>query len=71
MIIPDKDDVSPYVKAMVEAVDKGVGKIMNTLDSLTKERPELVNQLWQESEKWREDVTSYAERWNYQQNIFN
>jgi len=64
LIISDKDDVSPYVKAMVEAFNKGVGKIMNTLDSLTKERPELANQLWQEYEKWREDVTSYAERWN-------
>ncbi len=33
-IIHDKSNVSPHVKAMVESIDKGVGKIINTLSDL-------------------------------------
>ncbi|MCK5456694.1 MAG: sulfatase-like hydrolase/transferase, partial [Melioribacteraceae bacterium] len=33
-IIPNKNNVSPHVKAMVESVDSGVGMIMKTLSSL-------------------------------------
>ena len=33
-IIPDRNNVSPHVKAMIEAVDRGVGKIVKTLTEL-------------------------------------
>ena len=33
-IIPDKNNVGPHVKAMVESIDDGVGRIMDTLKSL-------------------------------------
>ena len=33
-IISDKNNVSPHIKAMVEAVDRGVGKIVKTLTEL-------------------------------------
>ena len=41
-IIPNKNNVSPHVKAMVESVDSGVGMIMKTLSSLGLEENTLV-----------------------------
>ncbi len=41
-IIPDKNNVSPHVKAMVESVDSSVGKIMKTLSNLGLEKNTLV-----------------------------
>ena len=41
-IIPDRKNVSPHVKAMVESVDRGVGKIMETLSNLGLEKNTLV-----------------------------
>lgn len=41
-IIPNKHNVSPHVKAMVESVDSGVGMIMKTLSSLGLEENTLV-----------------------------
>jgi arylsulfatase A len=41
-IIPDKNNVSPHVKAMVESIDKGVGKILQTLKNLGLEKNTLV-----------------------------
>lgn len=33
-IIPDKNNVSPHVKAMVESIDRGIGKMTATLENL-------------------------------------
>jgi arylsulfatase A len=41
-IIPDKNNVSSHVKAMVESVDSGVGMIMKTLSNLGIEENTLV-----------------------------
>ncbi len=41
-IIPDRDNVHPHVKAMVEAVDKSVGEIVNTLKKLKLDDNTLV-----------------------------
>ena len=41
-IIPDKNNVSPHLKAMVESVDSGVGMIMKTLFTLGLEENTLV-----------------------------
>ena len=41
-IIPDRDNVRPHVKGMIEAVDTGVGKIMATLKELDLEKNTLV-----------------------------
>jgi len=41
-IIPDKNNVSPHVKAMVESIDTGVGKIIQTLKNLNLEKNTLV-----------------------------
>ena len=41
-IIPNRKNVRPHVKGMVEAVDAGVGKIMNTLKELNLEKNTLV-----------------------------
>jgi arylsulfatase A len=41
-IIPNPNDVSPHVKAMIESVDRGVGKIIDTLKNLDIERNTLV-----------------------------
>lgn len=41
-IIPDRDNVQPHVKAMVEAVDQSVGEIMNTLRKLDLDDNTLV-----------------------------
>jgi arylsulfatase A len=41
-VIHDKNDVRPHVKAMVESIDSGVGKIMQTLKKLNLEKNTLV-----------------------------
>lgn len=41
-IIPDKNNVRPHVKAMIESVDRGVGEIMQTLKDLGLEENTLV-----------------------------
>lgn len=41
-IIPDRKNVQPHVKAMIEAVDNGVGEIMNTLKELDLDENTLV-----------------------------
>jgi arylsulfatase A-like enzyme len=41
-IIPDKNNVRPHTKAMVESVDKGVGEIIQTLEELGLEKNTLV-----------------------------
>lgn len=41
-IIPDRENVAPHVKAMVESVDKGVGRIIDRLRSLELEENTLV-----------------------------
>ena len=41
-IIPDRQNVHPHVKAMVESVDKGVGAIMETLSELDLDENTLV-----------------------------
>ena len=41
-IIPDKNNVSPHVKAMVESIDLGVGRIMQTLQDLDLKENTLV-----------------------------
>ena len=41
-IIPDKSNVSPHIKAMIESVDDGVGMIMKTLIELGLEKNTLV-----------------------------
>jgi arylsulfatase A-like enzyme len=41
-IIPDKNNVRPHVKAMIESIDKGVGEILQTLEDLELERKTLV-----------------------------
>jgi arylsulfatase A-like enzyme len=41
-IIPDRNNVHPHTKAMIEAVDRSVGEIMNTLKSLDLEENTLV-----------------------------
>ena len=41
-IIPDKNNVSPHVKTMIESIDIGVGKIMNTLKNQNLENNTLV-----------------------------
>ena len=41
-IIPDRKNVRPHIKGMVEAVDAGVGKIMTTLKELNLEKNTLV-----------------------------
>jgi arylsulfatase A len=41
-IIPDKNNVSPHVKAMIESIDEGVGKILQTLKNLNFEERTLV-----------------------------
>lgn len=41
-VIPDKKNVSPHVKAMLEAVDTGVGKIVQTLKDLAIDKNTLV-----------------------------
>ncbi|MCK5278289.1 MAG: sulfatase-like hydrolase/transferase, partial [Cyclobacteriaceae bacterium] len=41
-IIPDRENVHPHVKAMVEAVDQSVGEIMNTLRELNLDDNTLV-----------------------------
>ena len=41
-IIPDKSNVSPHVKEMIESVDNGVGMIMSTLSELGLEKNTIV-----------------------------
>ncbi len=41
-LIPDKQNVSPHVKAMIESVDRGVGEIMQTLVNLDLDENTLV-----------------------------
>jgi len=41
-ILPDKNNVSPHVKAMVESIDNGVGKIIQTLKNLNLQENTLV-----------------------------
>ena len=41
-IIPDRSNVRPHVKAMIEAVDDGVGRIRRQLESLNLDRRTLV-----------------------------
>lgn len=41
-IIPDRENVLPHVKAMVEAVDQSVGEIINTLKELNLDQNTLV-----------------------------
>jgi arylsulfatase A-like enzyme len=41
-IIPDRNNVSPHVKAMIESIDRGVGKIMQTLRNLDLQENTLV-----------------------------
>jgi arylsulfatase A len=41
-MIPDKNNVGPHVKAMVEVVDEGVGEIIQTLKNLGLEENTLV-----------------------------
>ncbi len=41
-IIPDPSDVSPHVKAMVEAVDRSVGEIVAALERLNLDKKTLV-----------------------------
>ncbi|MEO6707837.1 MAG: sulfatase-like hydrolase/transferase, partial [Ginsengibacter sp.] len=41
-IIPDRKNVQPHIKAMVEALDESVGKIMKTLRELDLEKKTLV-----------------------------
>jgi arylsulfatase A-like enzyme len=41
-IIPDRCNVSPHVKAMIESVDSGVGEIMNALKNLGLDENTLV-----------------------------
>ncbi len=41
-IIPDRNNISPHIKAMVESVDTGVGKIINTLKRLNLQDNTLV-----------------------------
>ena len=41
-IIPDRNYVFPHVKSMIEAVDKSVGEIMRTLETLNLEENTLV-----------------------------
>jgi arylsulfatase A len=41
-IIPDKRNVSPHVKSMIESLDQGVGRIVETLKNLDLEKNTLV-----------------------------
>jgi arylsulfatase A-like enzyme len=41
-IIPDRKNVSPHVKAMVETIDTGMGKIIKTLEDLQLDKNTLV-----------------------------
>ena len=41
-IIPDKENVQPHVKAMIESIDDGVGEIMETLKEVGLENNTLV-----------------------------
>ena len=41
-IIPDKNDVRPHVKAMIEFVDRGIGEIIQTIKDLNLEKNTLV-----------------------------
>jgi len=41
-IIPDKNNVSPHIKAMIESIDSGLGMIMKTLSSCDLEENTLV-----------------------------
>ena len=41
-IIPDRYNVQPHVKAMVESIDKGVGEIISTLKNLGLEENTLI-----------------------------
>ena len=41
-IIPDKNNVSPHIKAMIESIDSGLGMIMKTLSSCGLEENTLV-----------------------------
>jgi arylsulfatase A len=41
-IIPDKNHVCPHVKAMIESIDEGVGKILQTLKNLNLEENTLL-----------------------------
>ena len=41
-ILPDRNNIAPHVKAMLESVDDGVGKIMHTLQELDLDSNTLV-----------------------------
>jgi arylsulfatase A-like enzyme len=41
-IIPDKNNVSPHVKAMIESIDQSMGRIIETLKNLDLERNTLL-----------------------------
>ena len=41
-IIPDKNNVSPHVKSMVESIDRGVGKIITALKDIGLQKNTLV-----------------------------
>lgn len=41
-IIPDKNNVQPHIKAMVESIDDGVGRIMKTIKELGLDKNTLV-----------------------------